>query len=247
MSKPWTAGDREELLKKWKRERAMWVCTEEKERERVCLTFPALVFCAMRRPGGNRIEEASFPPPAHTSLLNICLGQLCSWLARTNKACRRVKTCQRVAGKHRASRQDRETERDTVGIKLEREREREMEQDKKTAQVMEEQLQGSEASSWWSTHLVSLRGATTTAVKICMSATRCWGNTGAPTKMPECGTQCFLCKSGGTFWQPALSFSPFWNPVEMLHKSTHQIYLQPVVLLLHELGGALRGRLKEAG
>lgn len=100
----------------------MWVCTEEKERERVCLTFPALVFCAMRRPGGNRIEEASFPPPAHTSLLNICLGQLCSWLARTNKACRRVKTCQRVAGKHRASRQHRETERDTVGIKLERER-----------------------------------------------------------------------------------------------------------------------------
>ena len=98
----------------------------EREREsRVCLTFTALVFCAMRRPGGNRIEEASFPPPAHTSLLNICLGQLCSWLARTNKACRRVKTCQRVAQKHRASKQDRETERDTVVIKLERERERE--------------------------------------------------------------------------------------------------------------------------
>lgn len=81
VSKPWTAEDPGAGEKKGlgnvplQREPDKHT---EKEREReqwVCLTFLVLLFCYMRRPIGNGIEEAYIPPPCtHTSVANICLA-----------------------------------------------------------------------------------------------------------------------------------------------------------------------------
>lgn len=100
----------------------------------MCLTFLALIFCYMRRPRG--IEEACPPPPCtHTALANICLGHLCDDLPGPIKHGERralvIEWLRDRSSKHNQERLQERGERLT-GL------------DRETAQVMAEQLQGSE-------------------------------------------------------------------------------------------------------